>query len=524
MLTIGLIILLLAKALFSDRNNIPVIYTRITVIILIYSALLSINVINFSILASGVSVYGGLFHVSCTTLMIDTFIYVSAAIILIGFKTNQKKYNNIIVLVTTNKEYPLIVLFALLGQSLLISSSDLVSIFLSLELQSFAVYLLSTLYRDIESSTSAGLKYFILGGVSSAVILLGSAVIYNYTGLTQFDNIYFVYLVNSTSIIPNQVILGLVLIGVGFLFKVASAPLHNWAPDVYDGTPTIVTVFISTIPKISLFLFLIELQTGLEGSFSSLTIYTDIFSKDIDIWKNLLLIGSIFSLIIGTVLGLSQYRIKRLLAYSTISHVGFLLLSLLINSEESIESFLFYIMQYSLTNICAFLCLLQFASQRKKAISKKDSNNNNDIQFIHEIKGEFRNNPVLAFSLSMCLFSIAGIPPLIGFFAKQIVLLSSLHAGYYYISFICVVTSVISASYYLKIVKVLYFDESYAKDEDNEKSKKNNSTVNSDTNSKINAAHSLCISVLTVIILLFVFQPQILLNSSKLLALTLFYY
>jgi len=181
-------------------------------------------------------------------------------------------------------------------------------------------------------------------------------------------------------------------------------------------------------------------------------------------------------------------------------------------------------MQYSLTNICAFLCLLQFASQRKKAISKKDSNNNNDIQFIHEIKGEFRNNPVLAFSLSMCLFSIAGIPPLIGFFAKQIVLLSSLHAGYYYISFICVVTSVISASYYLKIVKVLYFDESYAKDEDNEKSKKNNSTVNSDTNSKINAAHSLCISVLTVIILLFVFQPQILLNSSKLLALTLFYY
>lgn len=282
MLSIGLISLLLAIPLFSYRIN-PIIFNKITSIILIYSALLSINVLDISSLASGVGIYSGLFHVTTTSLSIEAFLFISGAIILIGFQVfnNRDNNNNAIGVLSNSKntlfysavqEYPLIVVFTVIGQSLLISSSDIVSMYLSIELQSFAVYVLCTLYRNSESATSAGLKYFLLGGLSSAVILLGTGVIYNYTGLTQFESIYLLCQVNDQGSIITEVTLGLVLIGTGFLFKVASAPLHNWAPDVYDGVPTIVTAFISTMPKISLFVFLLELQTGFEGSFESLSL------------------------------------------------------------------------------------------------------------------------------------------------------------------------------------------------------------------------------------------------------------
>lgn len=164
------------------------------------------------------------------------------------------------------------ILFTTIGQSLLFSSSDLVSMYLSIELQSFAVYVLATLYRDSESATSAGLKYFLLGGLSSALILLGTALIYSYTGITQFESIYALSSVAGQDDYTQALILGLTLIGVGFLFKIASAPFHNWAPDVYDGVPTVVTSWLTTMPKISIFVFLLELQYGLEGSFESLSV------------------------------------------------------------------------------------------------------------------------------------------------------------------------------------------------------------------------------------------------------------
>lgn len=173
------------------------------------------------------------------------------------------------------------ILFTTIGASLLLSSSDLVSIYLSIELQSFAVYILATLYRNSESATAAGLKYFLLGGLSSALILLGTALIYSYTGLTQFESIYVLTSVAGNNDYLVALVFGLVLIGIGFLFKVAAAPLHNWAPDVYDGTPTVVTAWLSTIPKISIFVFLLELQTGLQGSFESLSL--QLASNSVDI-------------------------------------------------------------------------------------------------------------------------------------------------------------------------------------------------------------------------------------------------
>lgn len=318
-------------------------------------------------------------------------------------------------------------------------------------------------------------------GLSSAFILLGTAIIYSYTGLTQFESIYSLIEVN----INNAIIWGIFFIAIGFLFKIAASPLHNWAPDVYDGVPTIITIWLSTIPKIALLIFLVEIQSGI--------------NFDINIWKNLLLISSILSLIIGSIVGLSQYRIKRLLAYSTISHIGFILLSLSINTEQSIESFIFYIIQYSLTNITIFIVLLAFGYTIKLK----------DIEFIDELKGQFKNNPLLSFSISICLFSIAGIPPMIGFFAKQMVLYSSIINDYYFISLIAIIVSVISASYYLKIIRIIYFD---------------NLNITTIYNESISNIHSYIISIFTFIITLFVIQPNIILNSTKLIALSIFNY
>lgn len=405
------------------------------------------------------------------------------------------------------------IFFTTIGASLLLSSSDLVSMYLSIELQSFAVYILATLYRNSESATAAGLKYFLLGGLSSALILLGTAFIYSYTGLTQFESIYSLISVTNNDQYVQPVTLGLLLIGIGFLFKVAAAPFHNWAPDVYDGTPTVVTAWLSTMPKISIFVFFLELQSGLQGNLESLSLFEN--DSSINIWKNLLLVSSLLSLILGTVLGLSQYRIKRLLTYSTISHVGFLLLALAINTQESMESFIFYLIQYSFTNANVFMVLLAFG-YLINVYPKKD------IRFIDELKGQFQDNPLLALSFALCLFSMAGIPPLIGFFAKQTVLYSSTHSGYYFLSIIAILVSVISASYYLKIIRVIYFDTP-------EGASASGITVVKDNfisvkNGTITNVHSFIISGLTMVITLFFLQPAILLNSCHLLALSLFYY
>jgi NADH-ubiquinone oxidoreductase chain 2 len=507
MLSIGLLSLIIAVPLFSYRIS-PCLFNRLTCIILLYSGYLAYNALHHQTIGSGIGIYSGLFHVTAVSQGIETFLLCIGAILLLGWAPVMKiSTGHANTTVPTVSEYSLLILFTTIGASLLVSSSDIVSMYLCIELQSFAVYILATLYRNSESATAAGLKYFLLGGLSSALILLGTALIYSYTGVTQFESIYALTSVGGDDEYVAAVVFGLLLVGIGFLFKVAAAPLHNWAPDVYDGTPTVVTAWLSTIPKISIFIFLLELQTGLEGSFESLSL--ELGDTSVNVWKNLLLITSLLSLVIGTVLGLSQYRIKRLLTYSTISHVGFLLLALSMNTQESIESLLFYIIQYSLTNVNVFLVLLAFGYIIH-------ASNKRDIQFITSLKGQFIQNPILGLSFALCLFSIAGIPPLIGFFAKQIVLYSSTHGGYYFLSIVAIIVSVISASYYLKIIKVMYFDTADNTGEYN--------AENSISGNNITSVHAFLISSLTIVITLFVLQPTVLLNICDLLALSLFYY
>lgn len=482
MLLIGLTSLLIAIPLYSSSIT-PTLLTRITAIILLFGAALSFNGLYVQAIGSGLGLYSGLFHVTTVTQFMEVFLYTTGAIILLPWQKDNGP---------SIAEYPLIILFTTIGASFLISSADLVSMYLSIELQSFAVYILAAIYRNSESATSAGLKYFLLGALSSALILLGSSIIYSYTGLTSFESIYTIANAASSDSITQGVVLGMLMIGVGFLFKVAAAPFHNWAPDVYDGVPTIVTTWLTVMPKISIFIFLLSLD--FQGSAIG----------DINLWKNLLLTTSLLSLVVGTVVGLAQYRIKRLLAFSTISHVGFMLLALSVSSEESITSFLFYLMQYSITNLNAFFVLLAFGY--RTGTSRYQSKI--DIAFISQLKGQFLANPILGLSFALCLFSMAGIPPLVGFFAKYRVLYSAMENGYYFLSLVGIIASVVSAAYYLRVIRVIHFDT--------------NVEVGKESTVSLTSVHSYAIAVLTLFVLFFILSPSLLLNSSNLLALSLF--
>jgi NADH-ubiquinone oxidoreductase chain 2 len=443
-------------------------------------------------------------------------------------------------------EYPLIILFVITGATFLIASSDLITIFLAIELQSYGLYLLSTIYRNSELSTNAGLTYFLLGGLSSCIILLGQSLLYINSGNTNLDGIYIINsilvnnvdgLENTTSItnIPNiyqyYIQLSFVIMSVGLLFKISSAPFHFWSPDVYDAIPTIVTTFVAIIAKISILILLLEF-----------IYYTSITMLDYS-WKSNLLLSSFLSLIIGSVLGLTQFRIKRLFAYSTISHIGFILLALSINSIESIQAFFFYIMQYSVSNLNAFIILItigySFVGWKKvetakdpQQESKQDhiekqlkDKNLSPIQLIHQLKGYFYMNPLLSISLAITLFSFIGVPPLLGFFAKQMILSAALDNGYVFMTLLAILTSVISAVYYLVVIQEIFFEKpEYTKD--NNKLKSINSSIIPNTSSAIITLSSSLtgkISILTLTILLFIFFPKEILCLNNIMSMLLFY-
>lgn len=596
MIFISILVLLVAIALPSLKSEISsLIIIRISAIIFIFSGALALNAFYIQSIGSGIGIYSGLFHVTIISQLLDVFLFILAGLILIswplitssninkvlalvslltdGSSSNPKLvplgYNKghqytIIGLYTPRTEYCLIVLFSALGSSLLISSADLVSMYLSLELQSFGLYILATIYRDYESSTSAGLKYFILGGLSSCLILLGAGLIYSYTGLTNFESIYSLMSVamlanDTTQDIISGVSLGLIFMFIGLLFKIAAAPLHSWSPDVYDETPTQVTIWLTIIPKIAILVLLLELISGLsikaiinlnmntiDNTLQISNIWSNLYYISFNtmfILKMLLLICSLLSLIMGTLVGLAQTRIKRLLTYSTISHIGFILLALAINTEQSIEAFIFYIIQYSITNLNIFFIIIALGFIIHKDGIKFNYNTNTntntiflfdyDIRFLATFQGHIKSNPILSFSLIICLFSMAGIPPLLGFFSKQFVLLSAVQSGYWFMAFIAIISSVISASYYLRLVVLLVtgsYKDTNLSFKNNNVSSDNSSIITGDilgqqkNESILTNFHSFLISTITLSILLFILKPSIILNSTQLLSLSLFFY
>ena len=561
MIIFSILFLLLSNAV-SLRRDKSILFSRVAITILLYSTLIAITSLYITSIDRGIGLYGGLFHATSTTQIFHIFIFLISAVILqltafyprkvwipeYSSLTKLFMYNfNYYRTKIINKmgeqfriiEYPLILLFIITGALFLVSTSDLVSIFLSIEMQSYGLYLLSTLYRNSELATSGGLTYFLLGGLSSCFILLGTSLLYANSGTTNLDGLY---VITSLSDISNEnssnilywyksyyINFSLLILSVGFLFKVSAAPFHFWSPDVYDAIPTIVTIFVAIVAKISIFVFLLELV-----HYTSNSLFSYEFS-----WTSSLLVSSLLSLIVGTVLGLTQFRIKRLFAYSTISHVGFILLALSINSIESIQAFIFYLMQYSISNLNAFIILisigfsLYYYINNNEEYKELSDRNNSPIQLISQMKGYFYINPMLALSLAITIFSFVGIPPLIGFFAKQMVLSAALDSGYIFITLIAILTSVISAVYYLNVIKEIFFDKSdYKINPELENIVlygniiKNNTVVRETTfglkNIVLSSYLTITISVLTLIVLLFIFIPTEWLSTANILALILF--
>jgi NADH-ubiquinone oxidoreductase chain 2 len=558
MLIFSILFLLLSNAVTLRRDK-SILFSRIAISVLIYSIIISINTLYISYIDKGIGLYSGLFHISGTTQIFHIFIFVISAFILqltsfyprrvwiTKYSSLQKLFFNKLNYYKTNItnkmgeqfkiiEYPLILLFIITGSVFLISSSDLVSIFLSIELQSYGLYLLSTLYRNSELATSGGLTYFLLGGLSSCFILLGTALLYANSGITNLDNIYVI--TNLSDIANNSILywyksnyinISLLILSVGFLFKVSAAPFHFWSPDVYDAIPTIVTTFVAIIAKISIFIFLLEIV-----HYTSNSLFVSQYS-----WTFTLLVSSLFSLIIGTIVGLTQFRIKRLFAYSTISHVGFILLALSINSVESIQAFIFYLMQYSLSNLNAFILLISMGFSLYYYVNDNREykvlldRNNSPIQLISQLRGFININAFLSLSFSITIFSFVGIPPLIGFFAKQMVLSAALDNGYIFLTLVAILTSVISAVYYLNIVKQVFFEKSeyninpILKNMDMHANISKNDILLEKLTFKYNniilsSSLTISISILTLIILLFILMPQEWLSMANILALIVF--
>ncbi len=327
-------------------------------------------------------------------------------------------------------EYPILILIATLGMMLLVSSNELIVLYLSLELISLTSYVLAGLNVKSEKSTEAGFKYFILGSLNSGILLLGMAVIYAITAETNLTNIGYYVTYASDDKLALEVAAGMILFG--FLFKLAAAPFHSWAPDVYDGSNTIITAFFTIVPKIAILYTLISILFG-----PFLAIYSDL--------NIIIQLSIILCIIIGCITGLNQTKMKRLLAYSAISHVGMILLGILPGTILSIQTSIIYVIIYIVMSVNIFAILLSIFK--------------NSTIYITELAGLSRLNPLLAITFSLVLLSLAGIPPLAGFFTKYLVLVSAIENEYLVISIIAILGSVISGFYYLRIIKWIYFKD-----------------------------------------------------------------
>ena len=334
-------------------------------------------------------------------------------------------------------EYSILILLAVLGMLLLVSSYDFLALYLAIELQSLALYVLATFKRNSEFSTEAGLKYFILGALSSGILLFGISLIYGLTGSTNFESIN--HLLIGISFEENQNLTGLsigvLFIAAGLLFKVAAAPFHMWAPDVYEGAPTIVTAFFAIVPKI-----------GILGLF--IIIFLETFYGLINQWQHIIILSALLSMIIGAIGAITQKKIKRLLAYSAIGHIGYMLIGIASATPEGIQSLLLYIIVYIIMSITIFSILL----------SLYDNKNTIKIKYISELTGLSKENGVLAITLAITVLSMAGIPPLAGFASKFYIFLAAIESSMYVLAIVGVLTSVISAVYYIRLIKIMYFE------------------------------------------------------------------
>jgi NADH-quinone oxidoreductase subunit N len=328
-----------------------------------------------------------------------------------------------------NFEYPVLILLATAGMLMLISAADLIALYLGLELMSLALYVLAAFDRDNVRSTEAGLKYFVLGALSSGMLLYGASLVYGFTGTVNFAAI-----AQSAGNGGIGLTIGLVFLFAGLCFKVSAVPFHMWTPDVYEGAPTPITAFFAGAPKVAAIAVFMRL---------SLAAFPDITSQ----WQQIIVFVAIASMALGAFAAIGQHNFKRLMAYSSIGHMGFALIGLAAATPEGVEGVLVYMAIYVAMTLGTFACIIAMRRAGKP------------FENITDLAGLARTNPLMAFFLAMLLFSLAGVPPLAGFFAKYYVFLAAINAGLFTLAVLGVLASVVGCYYYLMIVKIMYFDD-----------------------------------------------------------------
>lgn len=462
-------------------------------------------------------------------------------------------------------EMQVIVLISSVSMFFLISSVDFISIYLAIEFQSLCFYVMAGMKRESEFSTEAGLKYFVLGAFSSGLLLFGLALQYGFTGTTNFSELSKIFLSiqegwfsgGDTAFIslsemkeswlisswPSAALrgseLGMIFILVGFLFKISAVPFHAWAPDVYEGAPTSVTAFFAIVPKISIFAVLFRVCFGASYGF--------ILS-----WQKILILSSILSMILGSLAALSQNKIKRLLAWSSIGHVGFLLSALCTGTVEGSQALLFYLIIYIIMTIVLFQVVLSPLRREKiigwsqlennpnqyesgiaqnKLVDKEKSQSiilqglytqseNQQIKYTSDLTFLSQTNPVIAISIMITMFSIAGIPPLAGFFSKAFILFAAMSAKQFSLAIIIITTSLISCFYYIRIVKIMYFEKQLSKWKSASKERTQNSAL---TFASFSKESCLVLGVMIALITFFCLFPTFFFKCSHLAALCLSY-
>ena len=417
LLAVGAMVLLMVGAFSSDRSTPAV--TGISVALLAISAAILIFVPQ-----SG-ETFGGAFVMDSFAryLKVLTLIGSGLAIAMSVAYARREKFERF--------EYPILILLATLGMMMMISANDLIALYLGIELQSLSLYVVAAINRDSVRSTEAGLKYFVLGALSSGMLLYGMSMVYGFTGHTSFAGISEALAGHGSSL---GLVFGLVFMIAGLAFKVSAVPFHMWTPDVYEGAPTPVTAFFAAAPKIAgMAVFLRVIMTAFEP-----------VTHD---WQQIVVFVAIASMVLGAFAAIGQNNIKRLMAYSSIGHMGFALVGLSAGTSAGVKGVIIYMSIYLAMTLGAFACIL--------AMRRKDGM----VEDISELAGMARTHPMIAFLLAMILFSLAGIPPLAGFFAKFYVFLAAIEANLYMLAVIGVLASVVGAYYYLRIIKIMYFDE-----------------------------------------------------------------
>lgn len=395
-------------------------------------ALLALGVTCALVISSGnfnsYTTFGGMFIVDGFSVFMKVLVLLSSAISLFLSRAWMQREQ------LNQFEFPVLTLFATLGMLAIVSANSLMSMYLSLELQSLSLYIIVSYHRDSNKSTEAGLKYFVTGALASGLLLFGISFIYGFSGQTGFDELASFLLEERKNSITLGITIGMVFILVGLAFKIAAVPFHMWAPDVYEGAPTPVTTFLAVAPKVAGLSLLMRVVTG---PFLAMT----------EEWQQIIVALAVASMILSAFAAINQSNIKRLMAYSSVGHIGYILIGLVVSNITGIRGMLVYLTIYLVMNLGTFSVILTMRQKGRL------------VENINDLSGLARTQPLVAGSLAALMFSMAGIPPLAGFFGKLYIFMAAIEAQLYFLAIIGALTSVVGAFYYLRIVKIMYFNE-----------------------------------------------------------------